>query len=211
MKLGNLLLLGTLLSFSVCRAAGPDEDAPQAVKVKLQLVTDKILSPVGLAVPGDGSNRQFIVQKEGKVWVIQNGQLLPTPFIDVSNKLVKINPAYDERGLLGMAFHPQFKSNGKFYLYYSAPVPNPGKNLNHKSVVAEFKVNKASDNTASPATEKVVMEFDQPESNHNGGDLHFGADGYLYIATGDGGGGGDKHGTIGNGQDLGTEIGRAHV
>lgn len=198
MKLVHLLLLGTLLPFG----------ASVAQKAKLQLITDQVQSPVCMAVPGDGSNRQFVVQKEGKVWVIRNGRLLPDPFIDVSSEMVKINPAYDERGLLGMAFHPQFRQNGKFYLYYSAPATNPGKGKNHKSVISEFKVAKPGDNTANPGTRRLVMEFDQPESNHNGGDIIFGPDGYLYIASGDGGGGGDRHGSIGNGQDLGSLLGK---
>lgn len=200
MKLVSFLLLGGLLPFS--------SGMVQAQKVKLQLITDKVQSPVTMAVPGDGTNRQFIVQKEGKVWVVENGKLLATPFIDVSGDMVKVNPAYDERGLLGMAFHPQYKSNGKFYLYYSAPVANAGKGLNHKTVIAEFKTAKSADNTASNSTKRVVLEYDQPESNHNGGDILFGKDGYLYISSGDGGGGGDKHGTIGNGQNLNTLLGK---
>ncbi|WP_164714310.1 PQQ-dependent sugar dehydrogenase [Chitinophaga rhizosphaerae] len=179
-----------------------------AQQARLQLVTDEVMSPVCMAVPGDGSNRQFIVQKEGQVWIVQNGKLQPKPFIDVSADMVKVNPAYDERGLLGMAFHPKFKQNGKFYLYFSAPVANPRKGLNHKSVVAEYRLGKAADNSADPSTKRVLLEFDQPESNHNGGDIIFGRDGYLYIASGDGGGGGDKHGAIGNGQDLGTLLGK---
>lgn len=198
MKLVQLLLMGTLLPFG----------ASFAQKVKLQLVTDQVQSPVCMAAPADGSNRQFVVQKEGKVWVIQNGKLLPTPFIDVSADMVRVNPAYDERGLLGMAFHPQFRTNGKFYLYYSAPAAERGKGRDHKSVIAEFKVAKAADNTADKGTRRIVLEFDQPESNHNGGDIHFGPDGYLYIASGDGGGGGDRHGENGNGQNLGTLLGK---
>lgn len=180
-----------------------------AQEVKLQLVTDQVQSPVCMAVPGDGSNRQFVLQKEGRVWIIQHGKLLAEPFFDVSADMVKVNPAYDERGLLGMAFHPRFKHNGKFYLYFSAPVANPVKGkVNHKSVVAEYQVTKSSSNTASASTKRVVLEFDQPESNHNGGDIIFGRDGLLYIASGDGGGGGDKHGTIGNGQDLTNLLGK---
>lgn len=198
MKPFNLFLLGILLPFS----------ATFAQKAQLQLVTDQVPSPVCMAVPGDGSNRQFVLQKEGKVWVIRNGKLLPEPFIDVSSEMVKINPAYDERGLLGMAFHPQFARNGKFYLYYSAPVADRGRGKNHKSVISEFRVAKPGDNTADPSTRRLVIEFDQPESNHNGGDIIFGPDGYLYIASGDGGGGGDRHGSIGNGQDLGSLLGK---
>ncbi len=180
-----------------------------AQEVKLQLVTDQVQSPVCMAVPGDGSNRQFVLQKEGRVWIIQHGKLLSEPFIDVSADMVKVNPAYDERGLLGMAFHPRFKHNGKFYLYFSAPVANPVKGkVNHKSVVAEYQVTKSSGNIASASTKRVILEFDQPESNHNGGDIIFGRDGMLYIASGDGGGGGDRHGTIGNGQDLTNLLGK---
>lgn len=179
-----------------------------AQQARLELVTDQVQSPVCMAVPGDRSDRQFIVQKEGRVWIIQRGKLQSEPFIDVSADMVKVNPAYDERGLLGMAFHPKFKQNGKFYLYFSAPAEKPGKGRNHKSVIAEYRVAKSSANTADPSTRRVVLEFDQPESNHNGGDIVFGPDGMLYIASGDGGGGGDKHGTIGNGQDLTNLLGK---
>ncbi len=200
MKLAQLFLAGALL--------GPVAGNLHAQTVNVQLVTDRVQSPVCMATPADGTNRQFIVQKEGRVWVIENGKLLDKPFIDVSADMVKVNPAYDERGLLGMAFHPKFRTNGKFYLYFSAPVANAGKGLNHKSVIAEYRVNKASDNVAEPSTKRVVLEFNQPESNHNGGDIIFGRDGYLYITSGDGGGGGDKHGTTGNGQDLNTLLGK---
>lgn len=200
MKLAQLLLAGALLV--------PAAGNLYAQTVKVQLVTDRVQSPVCMATPADGSNRQFIVQKEGKVWVIENGKLLDQPFIDVSADMVRVNPAYDERGLLGMAFHPKFRTNGKFYLYFSAPAANAGKGLNHKSVIAEYSVNKASDNVAATSTKRVVLEFNQPESNHNGGDIIFGRDGYLYITSGDGGGAGDKHGTTGNGQDLNTLLGK---
>jgi glucose/arabinose dehydrogenase len=200
MKLVNLILAGALLF--------PAAGRLHAQQAKLQLVTDRVQSPVCMATPADGSHRLFIVQKEGRVWVVQNGKLQDEPFIDVSADMVKVNPAYDERGLLGMAFHPDFKTNGKFYLYFSAPVANARRGLNHKSVVAEYRVNKPSDNTAGTSTKKVVLEFDQPESNHNGGDIIFGRDGYLYISAGDGGGGGDKHGPEGNGQNLGTLLGK---
>lgn len=199
MKLVKLFFTGAMMSCSLFTSAQ---------QARLELVTDQVQSPVCMAVPGDGSHRQFIVQKEGRVWIIRNGKLQSEPFIDVSADMVKVNPAYDERGLLGMAFHPKFKQNGKFYLYFSAPVEKPGKGRNHKSVIAEYRVAKSSGNTADPATKRVVLEFDQPESNHNGGDIVFGPDGMLYIASGDGGGGGDKHGAIGNGQDLTNLLGK---
>ncbi|MEP6617078.1 MAG: PQQ-dependent sugar dehydrogenase, partial [Ginsengibacter sp.] len=173
--------------------------------ISLQLINDKIQSPVALAVPGDGSNRLFICQKEGKVWILQNGNLLSTPFLDVREQMVSINSGYDERGLLGMAFHPDFRKNHKFYVYFSAPSGN--KDSDHKSIVAEFIVSNDS-NKADLSSSRIVMEIEEPESNHNGGDLVFGPDGFLYICLGDGGGGGDEHGTTGNGQNLKTVLGK---
>lgn len=209
MTLLRLLAMGMLLPFAVSHAAciSPATEKPPAPqKVKLQLITDQILSPVAMAVPGDGSNRQFVCQKEGRVWIIRQGKLVAQPFLDVSADMVKINPGYDERGLLGIAFHPKFKSNGKFYVYYS--VPSSVKGSNHKSLVAEYKVSASNPNVADGASKRVVMEIEQPESNHNGGDIVFGPDGYLYISLGDGGGGGDRHGSIGNGQNMDTWLGK---
>jgi glucose/arabinose dehydrogenase len=179
---------------------------PPVRKARLQLVTDRFISPVNMAVPRDGSGRLFFNQKEGKIWIVQNGQLITQPFLDLSEEMVNINPGYDERGLLGMAFHPQFKKNGKCYVYYS--VPSSVRGSNHKSRVAEFTVTAAHPDVVDMASKRIVMEIEQPESNHNGGQLQFGADGYLYISLGDGGGGGDRHGSIGNGQNMNTWLGK---
>ncbi|WP_217604601.1 sorbosone dehydrogenase family protein [Chitinophaga sp. GbtcB8] len=202
----RLLMAVPVLAFSIACQAAPLLKEPPARKARLQLVTNKFISPVALGVPGDGSGRLFICQKEGKVWLIQNGQVAAQPFLDVSSEMVKINPGYDERGLLGIAFHPRFKQNKKFYVYYSVPSNTAGSN--HKSRISEFTVSASNPNVADPASKRVIMEIEQPESNHNGGDLVFGPDGYLYIGLGDGGGGGDKHGTIGNGQNLNTLLGK---
>nr|WP_295873601.1 PQQ-dependent sugar dehydrogenase [uncultured Chitinophaga sp.] len=212
MKIRGLLcgiFIPLLVTHAAC-AGEPDKAAPPARKARLQLVTDKFISPVNMAVPHDGTGRLFFCQKEGKVWIVdRKGNQLQEPFLDVSGDMVKVNPAYDERGLLGMAFHPDFKKNRKFYVYYSAPVPNPVKRvLDHKSRLVEFTVSATNPNIADPASKRVLMEVNQPESNHNGGQLAFGRDGYLYIGLGDGGGGGDKHGANGNGQDLGTVLGK---
>jgi glucose/arabinose dehydrogenase len=206
MNVFRLLIAVPLVAGAIiCQSAVFQKDPP-ARKARLQLISNKILSPVALGVPGDGSGRLFIVQKEGKVWIIQDGKQLTQPFLDVSAEMVKVNPAYDERGLLGIAFHPQFKKNRKFYVYYS--VPSNASGSNHKSRISEFTVSASNPNVADPASKRIVLEFEQPQSNHNGGDIVFGPDGYLYIASGDGGGAGDKHGSIGNGQDLNTLLGK---
>ncbi len=204
-------LLPALFIQIACAGNGSKDDSPAppepaARKVKLQLVTDQFISPVNMAVPGDGSGRLFFCQKEGKVWIVQQNKLLPAPFLDVSSDMISVNPGYDERGLLGMAFHPDFKSNHKFYVYYSSPSKKAG--FNHTSRLVEFTTRTDNPDLANPASKRIVMEVDEPESNHNGGQLQFGPDGYLYVGLGDGGGGGDKHGTIGNGQDLNTLLGK---
>lgn len=174
--------------------------------VHFQLITNQVPSPVALGVPGDGSNRLFICQKEGKVWIIQNNKLVTQPFLEVSSQMVRVNPGYDERGLLGIAFHPLFKTNHTFYVYYSAP--SRARGSDHKGVLAEYKVSASNPGTADPSTKRIVMEIEEPESNHNGGNIVFGPDGYLYICLGDGGGGGDRHGSFGNGQNLSTLLGK---
>ncbi|PSL47693.1 glucose/arabinose dehydrogenase [Chitinophaga niastensis] len=212
MKIQALIYWALLpvMNIQTACAGNPDGNNPPARKARLELVTDKFISPVNMAVPGDGSGRLFFCQKEGKVWIVQKGALVAQPFLDVSSDMVKVNPAYDERGLLGMAFHPDFKKNRKFYVYYSSPVENPVKKvLDHKSRLVEFTASATNPNVADPASKRILMEINEPESNHNGGQLQFGPDGYLYIGLGDGGGGGDKHGTTtGNGQDLGTVLGK---
>jgi glucose/arabinose dehydrogenase len=182
----------------------------------LRLITDNLISPVALAEPPDGTKRIFIVDQVGKIWIMANGVKLTTPFIDLSSKMVSLSPGYDERGLLGLAFHPDFKTNGKFYVFYSAPPraggPQPGSSWDNLTRVSEFKVSASNPNLADMATERVVLEEDHPQSNHNGGTLAFGPDGFLYISIGDGGGGDDDGaGHVsdwyttnkgGNGQDI---------
>lgn len=162
--------------------------------------------PTAGAVAGDGSGRLFIVEQTGQIHVMQEGELLAEPFLDIADRMVNLNPGYDERGLLGLAFHPDYEDNGRFYVYYSAPISQSG--LNHQSVIAEFRVSDDDPNRADPESERVLLTFGQPEMNHNGGQMAFGTDGMLYIASGDGGGAGDQHGAIGNGQSLDTLLGK---
>ena len=127
------------------------------------------------------------------------------PFLDLSDRIVRLDTAYDERGLLGLAFHPDFASNGRFFVYYSAPLaegtPQPA---NHTNRLSEFRVSDGASDVADPDSERIVLAFDQPQPNHSGGALGFGPDGLLYLGTGDGGGRGDAdegHSPTGNAQD----------
>lgn len=183
----------------------PQESGLPPLKVKLTQVAKGLTSPVGMAAPNDGTDRLFVIEQTGRIKIIKNGEVLSTPFLNVSDKLDGLNIAYSEKGLLGLAFHPNYKTNGRFFIYYSAPAS--GKDVDHKSIVAEYKVSATNPDVAD-TKETVIMEIIEPESNHNGGCLVFGKDGYLYIGLGDGGGAGDKHGTIGNGQNLNTWLGK---
>ncbi|MHA4809488.1 PQQ-dependent sugar dehydrogenase [Flavitalea flava] len=184
------------LSFFILFGCKKDSNTKPSNKTPgLQLVTDNLVSPVALAEPPDDTHRLFVADELGKIWIIDaKGSKLTTPFIDISGKMVSLSPSYDERGLLGLAFHPQFKTNGKFYLFYTAPprggspVPGPaGAAWDNLTRVSEFTVSASDPNQANISSEKVLLEEDHPYLNHNGGTLAFGPDGFLYISIGDGG------------------------
>jgi len=177
--------------------------------IGLELVAQNFTSPMMVASPDDGTGRLFVVDQVGVVWVVDaNGTTLPEPFLDVRDSMVELRPAYDERGLLSIAFHPNFSENGKVYAFYSAPLrqeaPEGWNCTNH---ISEFQVDPGNPNQVNPTSENVLMYIDKPYQNHNGGQLAFSpADGYLYISLGDGGkandvGNGHTPG-IGNAQDL---------
>ena len=158
----------------------------------LQLVADNLVSPLSAVEPPDDTKRLFIVDESGKIWIVpQNGAMLTTPFLDITSKMVTLNAGYDERGLLSLAFHPQFKTNGKFYVFYTALPraggPAPGVNWNNLTRISEFKVSASNPNVADLSSERIILEADHPQLNHNGGTVAFGPDGYLYISIGDGG------------------------
>jgi glucose/arabinose dehydrogenase len=165
------------------------------------------LQPVGnfnqpiyvTGVPGDDS-RLFVMEKGGTVRVLVNGQLQPAPFIDISSMVTSNGTG--ELGLLGLAFHPDYASNGLLYLHFSSNA-SQGLPASGDTVVAEFKAN-ADRSAADPASRRIVLTTPGLESNHNGGQLAFGPDKLLYFGLGDGGGGDDQHGNPGNGQSLNT-------
>lgn len=168
-------------------------------------VAEGLTSPVAMANADDGSNRIFIADQTGKIFIVENDELITEPFLDISDKIVDLDIVYDERGLLGLVFHPNYEENGRFFVYYSAE--KSGENINHEGILSEFRASESNPNLADPSSEKIIFRVDQPEANHNGGQLAFGSDGFLYIGLGDGGGAGDVHGNIGNGQDINTLLG----
>jgi glucose/arabinose dehydrogenase len=140
--------------------------------------------------------------------------------MDITARMVTLNPAYDERGLLGFAFHPNYTTNRRFYVYYQVPPrpggPTPATSWNNLSRISEFQASAADGNLADLTTERILLEIDDPQSNHNGGTIAFGPDGYLYIAIGDGGSANDvAAGHVddwyaanagGNGQDVNSNL-----
>lgn len=145
-------------------------------------------APLGLKHAGDGSGRIFIVEQGGTVRVIdRDGNLLATPFVGLGN-LVATDA--NERGLLDIAFHPQFANNGLFYLHYSAGSNRPDGTAGGDTVVAEFSLS-GDPNVGNSTPDRIILTVTQDFSNHNGGQMRFGPDGYLYLGLGDGGSGGD--------------------
>lgn len=169
-----------------------DHHNPPKEKVDLELIADGLVSPLGVVSAPDNSDRLFVIDQVGKIWIVDaGGNKLTTPFIDVTSMMVPLMPDFDERGLLGLAFHPEYKANGRFFIYYQLPPraggPETGVAWNNLSRISEFKVSAANPDVADMSSEKIILEWDDPQFNHNGGTIAFGPDGYLYIAIGDGG------------------------
>ena len=153
---------------------------------------------VGIYTAGDGSNRLFVVEQEGRIKVFENNPSVTETemFLNITS-IVDQDGGYTEEGLLGLAFHPNYNENGYFYVNYTDY--NPRRN-----VIARYTVSDNNPNQADYQSSIIIMEVEQPYSNHNGGQTSFGPDGYLYIAFGDGGSGGDP---LNHGQNLSTLLG----
>lgn len=197
-----MIVLGILALGTGCKKETQQpatEDVPVAMsklkEIDLELVAEGLVSPIGVVPVPDHSGRLFIIDQVGKIWIIDaDGNRLTDPFMDISSQMVTLRAGFDERGLLGLAFHPRYASNGKFYVYYNAP-PRPGgptstTTWDNLSRIAEFMVS-SDPNRANMASQRVLLELDDPQFNHNGGTLVFGPDDYLYISIGDGGGAND--------------------
>lgn len=186
-----------LLIASCCVAARAEAPQVECVRAFPEL---EFVRPIVLTHAGDGSDRVFVASQLGKVHVFDNDQAAKETkvFLDIESRVVyKDNE--NEEGFLGMAFHPQYKENGELFVYYTTT------GAPHTSVISRFRVSKEDPNFVDPATEEELLRIKQPYWNHNGGTIVFGPDGYLYIALGDGGAGGDPHK---NGQNLGTLLGK---
>jgi glucose/arabinose dehydrogenase len=172
-------LLFLVQAFAVPVGAAPPDDL-----VLVPLISG-LNSPVAVRHAGDGRGRLFIVEQAGVIRIWDGTGLVPTPFLNISSI---VDSEYNEQGLLGLAFHPNYASNGYFYVNYTY---DPGAGLD-RTRIARYSVSAGNPDVADTA-ETVILEIEQDFSNHNGGDIHFGPDGYLYICMGDGGSGGDPN------------------
>ncbi|HRX86650.1 MAG TPA: PQQ-dependent sugar dehydrogenase, partial [Phycisphaerae bacterium] len=215
---GQLLIAALVVGWTgvgVASAQIPTGD----ITVRLEPVASGLISPTHLTHAGDGSGRLFIVDQAGFIRIVKNGVLLPTPFLDLTAELPTLNTGFDERGVLGLAFHPNYASNGRFFVRFSRPRTGASGEACfgtsrgcHEEILAEFSVSGNPD-VANP-TPTILFAIDEPQFNHNSGGVAFGPDGYLYFTLGDGGGANDglddpnlPHGPIGNGQNINTPLG----
>jgi glucose/arabinose dehydrogenase len=166
---------------------------PASVQVAVETVVDGLDAPLGIAHAGDGSGRLFVVQQGGQIRIVRNGALEATPFLDIADRI----SSGGERGLLGLAFHPDFPSDPRLFVNYT--------DQNGDTRISSFRVDPGTPDRADPASERRLLFVQQPAANHNGGAVAFGPDGFLIIALGDGGGGGDPQG---NGQNPAALLGK---
>ncbi len=208
--------IGRMLSAAALLALAGETAIAQSTKIRLEPLVTAVNAPLAMVQP-PGDKRMFIIEQFGRVRILEGGKLRPTPFLDIRSKIPKLIPDFDERGLLGIAFHPKYKENGKFYIAYSAHLDfgaDLGQMLwySHSNVVEEYTVSKNDPNTADPSTARRILSTPWPQFNHNGHWIGFGPDAKLYVSMGDGGYANDwgigHNVTIGNGQDLSTVLGK---
>jgi glucose/arabinose dehydrogenase len=214
LTIGPLAALLALAPFTPATAAETNSTS----NIGLMLMAEGFGAPIGLVPIPDGSGRLLVAEQAGVIQLLdRDGKKAEQPFLDLRGKIVALGKGMEERGLLGLALHPQFKSNHKFYVVYSAPLrTNAPPKWDHAERLSEFKTTGADFATADPASERIVLEIDEPDWNHNSGRLAFGPDGFLYWTVGDGGAFNDVgdvargrgHPPEGNGQKLDTLLGK---
>jgi glucose/arabinose dehydrogenase len=194
-----ILVLTAVAAAQTSSERPQDRAARQAFHYQLVEIASGLTRPLYVTHAGDGSSRLFIVQQGGRILIYQDGTVLDTPFLDISGLVSPeaLGGGYSERGLLGLAFDPNYAQNGRFYVNYT--------DRNGDTILARYAVSPGDPDRADPDSAVQLLYVQQPYANHNGGHLAFGPDGYLYMALGDGGSGGDPQG---NGQNLGTLLGK---
>lgn len=188
--------------------------APAAEPPRLQLLTEGLTAPIALSSLPDGSGRLLVADQAGMIHLVsRTGEKAANLFLDLRDRLVKLNQGMDERGITGLAMHPDFGRNRKFYVAYNAPLqPGGPPDWSTTMRVSEFRVSEQDPARGLPGSERILMAIDKPDWGHNSGRIAFGADGFLYITVGDGGGPNDVgvrgHAPEGNGQHLQTLLGK---
>ncbi len=206
LKYYSILFISALLIIGIsCDDDDDNPDVDEIGAVTLDLVAEGLASPLVVVESTDNTGRLFIADQSGQIYIVKDGARLPQPFLDITGKVIPRESPQDERGLLGLAFHPDFASTGRFFVYYSGPLSATGPTgWDHTNYVAEYTVTPGADQ-ANATSERILLAMDHPQGNHNAGMVAFGHDGYLYISVGDGGGGddvGEGHVAGGNGQDI---------
>jgi glucose/arabinose dehydrogenase len=187
-----ILLLTTHFSALVTTAPAEQRTATASSNshgLNLALVAEDFTAPIDLVSPPDASGRRFIIDQVGFIHLLAaNGQKLASPFLDLRDRMVTLTRGFEERGLLGFAFHPGFAENGRVFVSYSAPLRAAAPaGWNYTRRLSEFTVSAHNANQADPKSERMLLELDWPSRKHNGGGLAFGPDGHLYVGLGDGG------------------------
>ncbi len=194
MKMGIVLIFCCLVIMVGCSSGIENNNAQ--VELEVAFPDLNFTRPVDLQHPNDNSNRLFVVEQQGIIYAFENNREanIKNVFLDIRDR---VNDSGNEEGLLGLAFHPDYQNNGYFYVDYTAANPR-------RTVIARYQVSSSNPDSAVKNSEFIILEVNQPYSNHNAGQIVFGPDGYLYITLGDGGSAGDPQS---NGQNLGTLLG----
>ncbi|XP_068110896.1 HHIP-like protein 1 [Hyperolius riggenbachi] len=179
-------------------------DSEGCLQLCLEEVANGLQNPVAMVHANDGTHRFFVAEQVGLVWTyLPDRSRLEKPFLNISKSVLTSPWEGDERGFLGIVFHPNFKHNGKVYVYYSVEV-----GFDEFIRISEFRISSHDMNMIDHTSERIILEVEEPASNHNGGEILFGDDGYLYIFIGDGGMAGDPFGKFGNAQNKSTLLGK---
>ncbi|XP_036405858.1 HHIP-like protein 1 [Megalops cyprinoides] len=179
-------------------------DSEGCLQLCLEEVANGLRNPLAMVHANDGTHRFFVAEQVGVVWAyLPDHSRLEKPFLNITQAVLTSPWEGDERGFLGLVFHPKFKYNRKLYVYYSVEV-----GFDERIRISEFRVSASDMNVVDHSSERIILEIDEPASNHNGGQLLFADDGYLYIFTGDGGMAGDPFGKYGNAQNKSALLGK---